>query len=72
MNSQSSFISLFQCELYKRIKIILQLIEKTARLIDAYGLPLINVSRKLDQELISFRNVTNEVKRTEGEDAKFY
>jgi len=49
----------------------LKLIEKTARLIDAYGLPLINVSRKRDQELISFRNVTNEVKRTEGEDAKF-
>ena len=66
MNSQSSFISLFQIELYK------ELIEKNARLIDAYGLPLINVSRKLDQELISFRNVTNEVKRTEGEDAKFY
>ena len=66
MNSQSSFISLFQSELYK------ELIEKNARLIDAYGLPLINVSRKLDQELISFRNVTNEVKRTEGEDAKFY
>jgi len=49
----------------------LKLIEKTARLIDAYGLPLINASRKRDQELISFRNVTNEVKRTEGEDAKF-
>lgn len=55
-----------------KVKIILKLIEKNARLIDAYGLPLINVSRKLDQELISFRNVTNEVKRTEGEDAKFY